>query len=274
MGTATGLARSISFAQLRARGLSRRQIRGQLSSGRLIRLRRGTYAVVGTEEDFQRAARLGGRLDCVSLLRVLGIFVLANPPLHVQMTRGTGRTPNPPSGVVRHWRATAATEGQLAADLIEALAQSCRCQRPREAIATLDSAWHLGHVDQSDIAEVFARLPARYGALRPHLDARSEAGTESLVRLMLRGLGCAVDVQMRIAGVGRVDFVVDGWLIVECDSREFHGSVEDQLRDRRRDLAAAARGYVTLRLLAEDILYNPESVLVALRGVLAVRRGC
>ena len=35
------------------------------------------------------------------------------------------------------------------------------------------------------------------------------------MRLMLRGLGCQIEVQVVIPGVGRVDFVVDGWLIVE-----------------------------------------------------------
>ena len=79
------------------------------------------------------------------------------------------------------------------------------------------------------------------------------------------------DLQVEIDGVGRVDLVVDGWLVVECDSRAHHRTPEAQLRDRARDRAAAARGYVTLRLLAEDILFHPEAVLAALRGALSVR---
>jgi hypothetical protein len=43
------------------------------------------------------------------------------------------------------------------------------------------------------------------------------------MRLLLRALGHRAEVQVRIAGVGRVDLVVDGWLIVECDSRAYHG---------------------------------------------------
>ncbi|MFG6403949.1 endonuclease domain-containing protein [Microbacterium sp. P04] len=167
---------------------------------------------------------------------------------------------------------TSAASDDLAADLVEALVQSCRCQQPRESVATLDSAWHLGLIDDVDLDEVFARLPARYRPLRALLDRRSEAGTESLVRLILRGLRCSFEVQVSVRGVGRVDFVVDGWLIVECDSRAHHGDPADQIRDRRRDLAAAQQGFVTLRLMAEEVLYSPESVVCALKAVLALHR--
>ena len=89
------------------------------------------------------------------------------------------------------------------------------------------------------------------------------------MRLLLRGLGCHVDVQVAIRGVGRVDLVVDGWLIVECDSKAYHEGWEKQKEDRRRDLAAAARGYTTVRILAEDVLYRRDLVLERMKAVLA-----
>lgn len=118
-----------------------------------------------------------------------------------------------------------------------------------------------------ELDELFAALPNRYRALRPLLDPRAESGTETLVRLILRALGLRFEVQVDIRGVGRVDFVVQGWLIIECDSRAHHSDWEAQRRDRRRDLAAAEAGYVTLRLLAEDILWNPARVRAAITGV-------
>ncbi|MFF8188078.1 endonuclease domain-containing protein [Microbacterium sp. NPDC016588] len=153
--------------------------------------------------------------------------------------------------------------------VVEALAQATRCQPPRSAVATLDSAWHLGLVDEADIGEVFARVPRRFHVLRVLLDPRAEAGTETLVRLLLRHLGCRVEVQVRIDGVGRVDLLVNGWLIVECDSAQFHGTWHVHKNDRRRDMAALERGYATLRLLAEDVLYRPDRVRAALQRVLA-----
>ena len=68
-----------------------------------------------------------------------------------------------------------------------------------------------------------------------------------------------------------MDLVVDGWLVIECDSKEFHETWEQQLKDRHRDLALAARGYATLRLTAGQIMYRDEEVLAAVKGLLATR---
>lgn len=224
-----------------------------------------------TSDDLVAAAKLGGRLDCISLLRRHGVFVLEHERLHIQITRGESRLP-PRAHVVAHWRDTIADRDHLEADLVEALVQACLCQTPRAAIATLDSAWHERLINEDDVAKIFLRLPRRYRPLRKLLDRRAESGPETFVRLMLRALGCRIEVQPRVAGVGRVDFIVDGWLIVECDSKAYHGSWADQLRDRRRDAAAAAAGYATLRLVAQDILYRQESVLTCLRGLVRSAR--
>ncbi|UUT35769.1 endonuclease domain-containing protein [Microbacterium elymi] len=176
-------------------------------------------------------------------------------------------------------RSGAGRHPALAAEFTPTRRPGRRCRRgtgpglpvpaARHALATMDSAWHHGIVDEKKINAVFARLPRRFRRLRGLLDKRAESGPETLVRLMLRGLGCDAVVQVRIPRVGRVDIVVDGWLIVECDSEEFHSGWTAQKRDRRRDLEAAAQGYTTIRLLAEDILYHPERVLAALKAVLA-----
>lgn len=263
----------VSARTLTARGLSRRQIAQCIRDGRLLRVRRGRYVPANTPPEVIRAATLGGRLDCVSLLALLGVFVLDNRDLHVQVTVGASRLPPRPPGVVCHWRETRAGSEDLHADLIEALAQSCRCQNPRAAIATLDSAWHLGLIGEEGIAEIFARLPARFGSLRGLLDPRSESGSETIMRLLLRMLGCVIDVQPRVPGVGRVDFIVDGWLIIECDSEAHHSGWDAQKRDRRRDLAAAELGYTTIRPIAEDILYRRDSVLASIKAVIENRSG-
>jgi very-short-patch-repair endonuclease len=258
----------LSLHGLAERGLTRHSISRLVAGGELVRLRNGRYVPAHIHADLVAAGRLGGRLDCVSLLTALGVFVRVAHPLHVQFEPGTTRLP-PRRGVVAHWRRSSAERRALAADLIEALAQACRCQSPRDAVATLDSAWHHGLIDEDGIAAIFARLPRRYRTLRELLDRRSESGAETLVRLLLRGLGVDVEVQVEIPGVGRVDLVVDGWLIVECDSRAFHEGWEAQKRDRARDMAAAALGYTTVRPIAEDILYRLPEVLAAMKAIVA-----
>ncbi|MCR2793693.1 hypothetical protein NQ156_11525 [Microbacterium sp. zg.Y625] len=262
---------TISYAALRRHGASRRRISVAVASGSLVRVRRGTYVDGSAPPEFLAAARHGGRVDCLSLLSALKVFVAVNHVLHVQMDRGSTRVPPRTDRVIRHWRSTAAASDALAAPLIEALAQACRCQPPRAAIATLDSAWYRGLVDEAGIAEVFRMLPQRFLVLRPLLDPRAESGIETLMRLLLRAHGWQVDVQVQIRGVGRVDLVVDGWLIIECDSEQFHGGWKESRRDRRRDLQAARQGYVTLRPIAEDILHRPDEVISAIRDVVAHR---
>ncbi len=155
--------------------------------------------------------------------------------------------------------------------IIDALAHAVLCQAPRAAIASLDSALHLGYVTEAGLAEMFRALPAKYRVLSPLVDGRAESGPETLMRLMLRGIGCEIELQVEFAGVGRVDIVVNGWLVIECDSKEFHDSWEQQVKDRDRDLALAARGYVTLRPTAAQIMYRPEEVIAAVKGLLASR---
>lgn len=258
--------------ELRLRGYTRATIRHAVDCGDLIRVRRGRYVWGGIDERHLVAARSGGRLDCVSLLGALGVFVLSDGEIHLQFDRADSRLPRRHRGIRAHWRHSACPRADLQADLVEALAQACRCQPPRVAVASLDSALHLSLIDADDLDAVFDRLPRRYRPLRKLIDARAEAGSETLVRLMLRSLGYRPALQVRLRGVGRVDLLVDGWLIVECDSRAFHGDVSHQIRDRRRDLAAAELGYVTIRILAEDVFHRPDAVRAALRAVLARQR--
>lgn len=169
---------------------------------------------------------------------------------------------------MRHWIEDDAETDDVVTPVVDALTQAILCQSPRMAVATVDSAWHLGLVDGNDVAEVFRRLPRRYRRLQRLLDSRAESGTETLVRLMLRGLGIRPQLQVKIETVGYVDLLVDGWLIIECDSRAHHGDWAARLRDLRRDAAALRLGYATLRLAAEDILYRPDEVLQLIRDVI------
>jgi hypothetical protein len=266
-------------AELRKSGLTSRAITTAVRAGRLVRARRDSYLSAEAPPQLVQALRIGGRLGCLSLLSLLGVFVFDASALHVHMERGDSRMRSPYTrasplprvrdGVVLHWHRFVGTPMRGTVDIVDALVHAIRCQQPKHAIATLDSALHKGLVTPADVAEVFAALPSRFGVLRQFLDARSESGPESLVRLLLARLGYAVDLQVSFPGVGFVDLVVDGWLVVECDSKAHHSSWEQQLKDYRRDLRLAQLGYCVLRLTAEDILYREGDVLAALKGLLS-----
>lgn len=266
-------------------GMTSRDITAAVRSGAIIRARQDRYLRADAPGSLVEAVRVGGRLGCVSLLAVLGVFVFDSSILHVHMTRGASRMRSASAPRQRldarnqrrttrlHWHALRDTPSAGCVSVIDALIHAVRCQSPRHAIATLDSAIHHGLIGIERLPEVFAALPRRFQVLRGFLDARAQSGPETLVRLIALSLGFRVDLQVEFDGVGFVDLVLDGWLVVECDSREFHSSWEQQLKDYRRDKALAQRGYCVLRLTAADILYQPEAVLASLRGLLRGRSG-
>jgi very-short-patch-repair endonuclease len=261
-------------ADLRSSGMRRHGIVTAVSDGRLVRARRDHYLDPEVAPELIAAVAAGGVLTCVSALRLLGVFVLDRPCLHVQVPPHATRLPEPGSDVVRHWGHSvegAVPRGACAAPL-DLLVHAVRCQPPRAAVATIDSALHTGLVRSSDLARVFAALPIRYRPLLALADGRAESGPETFTRLLLRGVAKKVEVQVRIAGVGRVDLLVDGWLVVECDSEAHHLGSEAYRTDRGRDLGLAAAGYTTLRVAAADAMWHPERVREAVHGLLAARR--
>lgn len=82
-------------------------------------------------------------------------------------------------------------------------------------------------------------------------------------------LGIRVDCQVDIDGVGRVDFVVGGRLILESDGKQNHASPERRHKDLIRDAAASALGYETLRFDFAMIVYDWPRVIAAILPALA-----
>lgn len=256
--------------ELLAAGWHGSMLTAAVRSGQLVRARGGCYLAPETAADVVTAVRIGGRLACVSALAARGAFVRAVDMPHVHLERSQSRLRPAAVPVRMHWRGLARRPHPAAAcvEAFDAVIQAIECQAPRDAVATVDSALHLGLIREDELDELFAHVSQRKKSLRSLVDGRAEAGTETLVRLMLRGLGADTDIQVKIGGVGRVDLVVNGWLVIECDSREFHSSWEAQRADRRRDQKLAALGYVVYRPIAEDILFHPEDVVAALKGLL------
>lgn len=268
--------RSWSSAQLRASGLTRADIGRALRNGRLVRARRDVYLRPDAPAAVLTAARVGGRIDSTTLMRQLGVFVLDRSfgVVRIQAPSHGSRLRIPTAAaerVVVRWRDDDVPDHSVFAAVVPALAQAALDQPPRAAIATLDSALNTGTIDPVQLPDVFARLPARVQGLMRLVDGRAESGPETLMRLIARSFGASVEPQVVIDGVGRADLVVDGRIVVECDSREFHGGWEQQERDRLRDLGFAARGYAAMRPTARQIFDAPDLVREALGGLLRGR---
>jgi len=250
-----------------------RQLRREVESGRLVRLREGAFCAPSVHPDYVEAGRHRGRVACISALRRRGVFVLETPRLHLHVEPTASRLRPLAVGhrVHRRHLVCAPHPDALEVEPLDALRDAIVCQPPRAAVASIDSALHLGFIGSDDLPDLFRALPKSLAVLRPLIDPRAESGPETLVRLILRSLRCAAVPQVEIPGVGRVDFLVDGWLIIECDSEAHHGGWESQRADRRRDLAAASRGLTTLRPIAEDAMWHGDVVRSAIAGLLEAR---
>jgi very-short-patch-repair endonuclease len=272
--------RILCRAELRAEGLSGRAITRAVRAGELIRIRRDHYVLPEARiTAFDRAVRIGGRLTCISLLAMLGVFTVDDGALHVRVPQNAGRLrwshgtrPRTRSrkerGTVLHWRDHAqAPSARDRVALADAVADLICCRPPSHVIAALDSLLHKNMLTMDELEDIFATLPSRYRVLLSMVDGRAESGTESIVRYLFRKLGAHVEVQVWI-GRDRVDLVVDDWLTVECDSRTFHEGWEMQCKDRYRDLNAARLGYTPIRPIAKDVTERTDEVFLWLRDIL------
>ncbi len=68
-------------------------------------------------------------------------------------------------------------------------------------------------------------------------------------------------------GSYRVDFLLDGWLVIECDGST-HSEAQRFAADRGRDAYMATRGWRVLRFTYRQIMDDWNGVLFAIHSVL------
>ena len=116
------------------------------------------------------------------------------------------------------------------------------------------------------------RLPGkRNGRARQVLDwvdRGAESMPETLARTYFRQAGISVETQVHIDGVGYVDLLLEGRLIVELDGRH-HGEWAPVKKDQRRNNVSAVRGYSVLRYYYDDVVHHPALMVAEALAVLA-----
>lgn len=140
---------------------------------------------------------------------------------------------------------------------------------PEHALAVLDSALHHRFLRTADLPALAARLPARLRSVVAAADGRADSGIETITHYLLRLLGLRVTVHPLLPGIGEVDLLVEGRLVVELDGKEWHDPGDAFERDRRRDLVAASTRYRTLRFTWRQVLFEWPSVEAAVLAALA-----
>lgn len=285
----------ISVAQLEALGVAGRSARSRAAIGRLHRVHRGVYAVGHPSLD-GTGRRLAGVLACgegavlshLSAAELWGIRGGSGALWHVTAPGLSGGRRGPAGVVVhrtRHLDPADVTErdGIPVTTVARALLDSAALVRPHEVARMVHEAEVQRLLDVAAVEEILLRIPRRRGA--KHLRAAiagedravsAERFVEAFLRLCRRhGLprpevGVHLDTPDRLV---EADLLFRAQrVVVELDGERFHHTRRSFHRDRRRDTALAAEGYLTVRLTWHRVTREAPAVARELRRILAHRR--
>lgn len=266
-----------SFRQLAERGITRRQLATLLQRGEILRPLRGTYACAHLDALTMQAARVGGAVACVSVLRDAGVWAGHETRPHFLLPPTASRIP---SGDLRapphyHWEQPRfGMETRWRVSRMQALWQAMYCLDAEHAIAAMESAIHEGFLTENEVDRLALFAPRRLMADIHHLVPNSGSGNETVVRLRLVRAGHQAEPQGAVPGVGHQDLLVDKCLGLEIDSHAWHDGDEQRAIDYDRDLRAAGLGRVTLRIRPAHIYSSwPTTLAVIERAAIDAARG-
>ncbi|AMM34200.1 hypothetical protein SA2016_3540 [Sinomonas atrocyanea] len=227
-----------------------------VEDGELERPRHGLYALPGADPRFVQARSPRSLLTCVSAAGLYGLWVLVppGPDARPHLVRSTGA--DSPDAVVHRELRVPPHPTAPVAGLADVVLHALRCLPELEALVIAECA-----VTQKGLPLSVLRghLPgARNGRARAVLelvDRGADSLLETVARTLLRKAGFHVEAQVWIDGIGWVDLLVEGWIIVELDGKTHEERVQ-RGKDRVRDREAQLRGLVTLRYGYADVVHR------------------
>ncbi|MHA7223861.1 type IV toxin-antitoxin system AbiEi family antitoxin domain-containing protein [Arthrobacter sp. RHLT1-20] len=250
-----------------ARGAGESAIRSAVHRGDLVRLERGVLALPGADPELVAARRSRALLTCASAAPRFSLWLL-NAAVKPHYWHSNGRRSG--SCVSHRMPLTQPGVTGAVAALPDVLLHALLCLPPLEALVMVESAYGRGDIDLGFLLRHL--VGNRCGRARDVV-ARVERGADSLLetlaRVLFRDAGITTETQVWIDGVGRVDFLLEGFLIVEIDGLAFHLESRQFKKDRRRDNSAVVQGLPVLRFFYADVVFSPEVVLAQVREVLA-----
>lgn len=129
------------------------------------------------------------------------------------------------------------------------------CMPLKVSLPMLDAARNRGLYDTSTltIPPTGSRLPHLREALSFSSD-RARSILETVARLQLIDMGLTPQVGVWIEGVGEVDMIILGFIVIEVDGWAFHSSKEQREKDLKRDRELLRRGFIVLRFTYDDVM--------------------
>lgn len=251
-------------------GVSTQRLRLAVAEGLIIRPHRGCYALPAARYEEIDATILRGVPCCVTALLAAEIPVIPWPDrTHIAIpdSRSLARPGiRPLERMVAH-RSLRYPLRTMRLPAV-ALDVASQCLEPAAQLASIEGAVRAGIV-RPDVIDGFRMTSkARQEWLTRRMDLTSESPPETLVRVVLRDAGLDVRTQVHFPEIGRVDFVVNGAVVVECDGRTYHSDAEAFQHDRDRDRWLAIQGWPVLRFTYLDALLRPNVIVNDVRAVL------
>lgn len=284
----------VTRAQLLSAGFSSDEIDGRRARGRLFRLWRGVYAVGRpslTRRGWWSAAVLacggGAVLSHISAGHLWGILGensgderQADRPSRIHVTVPADKS-HRLEGIRVHRRSgldnsdLAVRDGIAVTAVRWTLIDLASLLRPGQLEAAVNAADKLELIDPERLRSGLDRYRNVAGvpALRRVLDRATFRLTDSelerrFLRLVRRAGLPQPLTQQRLNGY-RVDFCWPALkLVVETDGLRYHRTPTQQSRDRVRDQAHVAAGFIALRFTHAQVRSDPEHVVRTLRAVL------
>lgn len=269
---------SARWTELVAGSGQARELDRMVRSGWVVRAAPGVYALPDADPSLVAACVHRAHVTCVSAVLLHGLTVLERPRVpHLSVPRARGRTPSTvralwPAVLHREDGSELARGARPVAAVADALARMLTCYPAGPALVAVDSAL-ARHLVSAERIAARVKGPRRVQALLAlhAADGASQSPTETLARLALVCAGLRVAAGVKIPGVGWVDLLVEGRIVVELDGFAYHSGRAEYREDRRRDRELARQGYVVLRFTFEDIMRDPGIVVRAVLAVLAGR---
>lgn len=221
------------------------------------RLRHGVVALPGAAPDLVGAVLANGLLSCGSASTHHRLWRLHQPTtLHLLCRHGAAK------GIVVHRETVVPQDAPWpVAGLTDVLLHGLRCLPEVEAAIMVESALLQG---RTTLDYLRGHLPGnRNGAARKVLDlVDGTAGSpiEVVARLLFRSEGIFVQTQVALPGIGIVDFLLEGFLIVELDGGT-HLEPKQVKKDRLRNNASTLDGYAVLRYGYAQVVYDPQKIV-------------
>jgi very-short-patch-repair endonuclease len=250
-------------------------VEAAVRAGRLRPVIRGWYATAGAHPDVVRALQLGGRAGCVSSLAAAGAWRPPDPRLHVAMSpSASGRRLEgaAPDELAVHWHGAGDVIGSAfpASPPEAGIRHLVSCQPSWFTVAVLDSLIQRRMMSENRLRSVLASTSAPAAALAEYVDGRSESGIESIARYRLALCGVRAEPQVVLPGIGRVDLLIDDWLVVELDGREFHAQEAAFAKDRRRANSLYRDGKLVLQFDYASVVHDWATVQATILSTLAM----